>query len=195
MSDEDRPGRQPAGQRFFDGVDNKLTASTDIVTPHGTVRLCWRDEALYNVVLGPYTPEERRSTVRRFLPSHPAGQQVVAGFLRYFGGQAVSFDVPLPEGVGNDLQRTVWEALAAIPHGTCQTHTQLAERLGLPAGQSRLLANAAAQNPLPIIYPCHRLVSPNGSLTGYSAGVHWRRALLELEGVPVQHERVRISGQ
>lgn len=193
MSDDRGRIQQPAGGRFFDSVDNKLTACTDIVTQFGTVRLCWNNETLYNVVIGPFQPEERRCTVRRFLPPHPQGQAMVASFLRYFGGKPVSFDIPLPQGVGNDLQRAVWSALSGIEHGTYETYGELALRMGLPVSRARLVGNAAAQNPLPIIYPCHRVVSPTGALTGYSAGPHWKKALLELEGVPVQHERVRVS--
>jgi len=195
MSNEPGPTGQAAGGRFFDSVDNKLTSSTDIVTQFGTVRLCWGDETLLNVVLGPFEPEERRCTVRRFLPVHPEGQALVAGFMRYFGGQAMSLDASLPEGVGNDLQRAVWKSLRGIEYGKYETYGQMAQRMGLPESRARLVGNAAAQNPLPIIYPCHRVVSPTGALTGYSAGPHWKRALLELEGVPVQHERVRVPNQ
>ncbi|MFC1526492.1 methylated-DNA--[protein]-cysteine S-methyltransferase [Candidatus Latescibacterota bacterium] len=186
---------QPSRRRVFDEVDNKLTASTDILTRFGTVRLCWNHEMLYNVVIGPYQPEDIRTKVRRFLPPHPEGQALIANFMRYFNGQQVDFRIPLPPGVGNDLQRDIWTALQSIPYGTYETYGELALRLNLPVSRARNVGNAAAQNPLPIIYPCHRVVSATGSLTGYSAGVHWKTALLELEGVPVQHERVRVSEQ
>lgn len=196
MTDERQDGentRQANGTRFFDSVERKLTSSTDIVTQFGTVRLCWSDETLYNVVLGPFEPEERRCTVRRFLPTHTSGQVLVANLMRYFSGKKVTFEITLPEGVGNDLQRAVWKSLSALEHGQYETYGQMAQRMGLPENRARLVGNAAAQNPLPIIYPCHRVVSPTGALTGYTAGPHWKKALLELEGVPVNHERVSVS--
>lgn len=193
MSDESADRGPAAERRYFDSVERKLTAATDILTQFGTVRLCWSDETLFNIVLGPFDPADRRCTVRRFLPTHAQGQALVANLMRYFGGQELTFDIVLPEGVGNDLQRAVWKSLSGISYGQYETYTQMAVRLGLPERRGRIIGNAAAQNPLPIVYPCHRLVSPTGALTGYTAGPQWKKALLELEGVPVTHERVPVD--
>jgi hypothetical protein len=76
--------------KFYEEVNNTLTASTDVVTQFGTVRICWHDETVINVVLGEYDPGERRTSVRRFLPPHPEGQQLIARFMRYFMGKSTS---------------------------------------------------------------------------------------------------------
>ena len=195
MSDE-RDIRQAFYRpKFYDEVNNTLTASTDVITKFGTVRLCWHDETVINVVMGPFEPEERRATVRRFLPPHPEGQELIAKLMRYFIGHPTQFDVPLPPKVGTDFQRLVWEALRQIPFGTYETYGELALRLSLPVSRARNVGNAAAQNPLPIIYPCHRVVAATGALTGYSAGPHWKKALLQHEGVEVQNDRVQVKPQ
>ena len=48
----------------------------------------------------------------------------------------------------------------------------------------RALAGACANNPLPILIPCHRVIAARGMLGGYSGGdgVETKRALLRLEG-------------
>jgi len=194
MNRDDRKIRQPTDRRVFEAVDNKLTSSTDIVTRFGTVRLCWNETTLYNVVLGTFEPVDRRTSVRRFLPPHEAGQKLIASLLRYFQGEQVDFDVPLPPRLGSDFQRALWTALRDIPYGSYETYGEIALRLKLPVKRARLVGSSAAQNPLPIIFPCHRVVSATGALTGYAAGVEWKQALLELEGVPIQHERVRSFG-
>jgi len=191
MNRDERQIKQPTRQQTFDSVDNRMTASTDIVTRFGTVRLCWREVALFSIVIGPYEPSDRRTSVRRFMPPHEPGRQLIANFLRYFQGENPEFDLPLPPRVGSELQRAVWTALRDIPYGQYETYGEIALRLKLPESRARLVGSAAAQNPLPIVYPCHRVVSATGALTGYSAGVEWKQALLELEGVPIQHERVR----
>ena len=183
---------QPSGRPFFDQVDNRLTASTDIITRFGTVRICWHEETVFNVVIGPYTPEDRRTTVRRFLPPNPEGQELIAKLLNYFIGKPVEFDLPLPPDVGTDFQRLVWTAIKDIPYGSYESYGEIALRLGLPITRARHVGNAAGQNPLPIIFPCHRVVATTGALTGYSAGFDWKKALLELEGVSVQHDRVTV---
>lgn len=172
--------------------EDRITAATDVVTPHGTVRLFWSDEKILKVEIGPYDPGQRRTTVRRYMPLHEQGQRLIAQFLAYFQGKAAEFESDLPGGVGTGFQRTVWRALRSIPYGSCETYKDLARRLNLPARAARAVGSACGRNPLPIIYPCHRVVASTGALAGFRAGLAWKKALLELEGVPIEHERVRI---
>ena len=37
------------------------------------------------------------------------------------------------------------------------------------------------RNPIAIIIPCHRCIGADGSLTGYAGGIHYKKALLQLE--------------
>ena len=182
---------QPRGPKHYETATDSMTAATDVITKFGTVRLCWNDETLINVVIGPFDPEDRRTTVRRFLPPHAEGQELIAKFINYFSGKQVDFDVPLPENVGTAFHRAVWKGLKQIPYGTYESFGDMAVRLGLPESRARLIGNSSGQNPLPIIYPCHRLIAPTGALSGYSAGTKWKKALLELEGIAVENDRVR----
>ncbi len=179
--------------KFYEEVNNTLTASTDVITQFGTVRICWHEETVINVVIGPYDPEERRVTVRRFLPPHPEGQELITKFMRYFLAKPTEFDIPLPPDIGTEFQRTVWESLRQVPYGSFETYGELALRLGLPVSRARNVGNAAAQNPLPLIYPCHRIVASTGALTGYSAGPHWKKALLLHEGVVMDNDRGKVN--
>lgn len=171
----------------------ELTSSTDIITRFGTVRLAWHEQHVVRVGIGPFEPEDRRTSVRRFMPPHQQGQQLVAQVLAYFQGKKIEFDLYLYRRLGTEFQRQVWEAIGEIPYGKCESYGDLAQKLGLPANNARAVANACGQNPLPILYPCHRVVASTGVLTGYSAGLPWKRALLELEGVPIQHGRVHLA--
>jgi methylated-DNA-[protein]-cysteine S-methyltransferase len=40
---------------------------------------------------------------------------------------------------------------------------------------------ANGQNPLAIVWPCHRVIGANGSLTGYAGGLHRKKWLLAFE--------------
>lgn|GEM_PF-721330 len=192
MSEDHGVGQGSVRPKFHDEVNNAMTASTDIVTQFGTVRICWHEETVINIVIGPFDPGERRTSVRRFLPPHAAGQELIAKFMQYFIGQQTEFDVPLPPGVGTDAQRKIWSSLKEIPHGQFETYGQIAMRLGLPESQARIVGNAVSQNPLPIIYSCHRAVAATGGLIGYSAGPRWKKALLQFEGVQIDYDKVRI---
>jgi methylated-DNA-[protein]-cysteine S-methyltransferase len=40
---------------------------------------------------------------------------------------------------------------------------------------------ANGQNPLAIVWPCHRVIGADGSLTGYAGGMHRKKWLLDFE--------------
>jgi methylated-DNA-[protein]-cysteine S-methyltransferase len=81
---------------------------------------------------------------------------------------------------GTDFEKRVWLALKEIPFGETRTYKWLAEKLGKP-NASRAVGQALSKNPLPIVFPCHRVIESDGSLGGYSGGVDIKRRLLEIE--------------
>ena len=97
----------------------------------------------------------------------------------YFAGDALVFDVPL-DLQGTPFQRSVWQALLAIPAGETRSYGALAKALG-SASAVRAVGGAVGRNPVSVIVPCHRVVGSDGSLTGYAGGVERKRALLALE--------------
>jgi methylated-DNA-[protein]-cysteine S-methyltransferase len=98
----------------------------------------------------------------------------------YFDGRLRHFSLPLRPR-GTPFQRHVWSRLREIPYGETCSYRSLAVDL---ATSPRALARACATNPLPIIIPCHRVVSAGGGLGGYSGGdgAATKQALLRLEG-------------
>ena len=168
------------------------TATTELSTPYGAVRLLWYHQDLVKVELGGYDPAERRVSIRHFLPSHKEGQELIAQMTAYFKGEKVEFDVPLPTRAGSEAQRGVWTGLKGIPYGQVETYEAMTKRLGLPQRGARVLGSVCGQNPLPVLYPSHRLLPENGGLVGFVGGIKWRRALLELEGILVDYDRVKL---
>jgi methylated-DNA-[protein]-cysteine S-methyltransferase len=97
----------------------------------------------------------------------------------YFAGKRKEFDLPLHPH-GSERERAIWRAMADIRYGQTRTYGEIARELGVPA---RLVGQACGRNPIPILLPCHRVVSAKG-LGGFSApgGVEWKRRLLMHEG-------------
>ena len=60
------------------------------------------------------------------------------------------------------------------------TYKDIAEAVGCPKGY-RAVGLANNRNPISIIYPCHRVIGSNGSLTGYGGGLDVKEKLLALE--------------
>lgn len=99
----------------------------------------------------------------------------------YFAQPNFSFDLPI-KLQGTPFQQRVWQALTAIPRGTALTYGELALLLGSSA---RAVGGACRANPLPLIVPCHRVVSAQG-LGGYAGQTEGetfdiKRWLLEFE--------------
>ena len=86
--------------------------------------------------------------------------------------------------IGTEFQLKVWVYLRKIPRGSVKTYSQVAKAIGNPLA-ARAVANAIGKNPYAPKIPCHRVVSSDGSLGGYSGkgGVKTKRFLLKKEGI------------
>ena len=77
--------------------------------------------------------------------------------------------------------RKVLKKVENIPYGKTASYKLIAIETGNPKA-SRAVGNANANNPLPIIIPCHRVIANDGRIGGYGGGLKTKRFLLELEG-------------
>ena len=96
----------------------------------------------------------------------------------YFVGTRKTFTVPV-KTEGTDFHKAVWKAMSEIPYGDKITYKALASAAGNPKA-CRAVGNACGANPIPIIIPCHRVISSAGE-GGFSGGINIKRFLLELE--------------
>lgn len=112
-------------------------------------------------------------------PTNPLLLEALTQLAAYFEGRRQGFDLPLAHG-RTGLQAHVLEALRAIPHGDTRTYGDLSKALDAPA---QAIGQACGANPLPILIPCHRVLSSTG-LGGFSApgGVEAKVWLLRHEG-------------
>ena len=105
----------------------------------------------------------------------------------YLSGKRKEFNLPL-DAQGTDFQKQVWNQLAKIPYGETRSYKDIAKALN-DENASRAVGTANGKNPLCIIVPCHRVISSDGSLGGYSGGLSCKEKLLELEKVGRFNER------
>ena len=77
--------------------------------------------------------------------------------------------------------------LMLVPIGRVVTYGALAKVLG---ASPRRIGMAMKRNALPIVVPCHRVVSRDLRLHGYSLGLEMKAKLLKLEGVPIVGDKV-----
>ncbi len=89
-------------------------------------------------------------------------------------------EIPLDVRKGTEFERKVWSSISAIPFGHTVSYKEIAASAGQPSG-ARAAGRACGKNPVPILVPCHRVVTSNGKLGGFSGGLEIKVALLDLE--------------
>jgi len=103
--------------------------------------------------------------------------------LAFLSGDDICFSLNIIRlDVCSTFQQEVLRAEHGIPRGRVSTYQRIAKRLGSNNG-ARAVGGALANNPFPIIIPCHRAIRSDGTLGGYQGGLKMKRALLEMEGV------------
>ncbi len=98
----------------------------------------------------------------------------------YFSGSRREFAQPL-DLKGTDFQLRCWNGLLEIPYGQTCSYADLAKKVGSPKG-FRAVGMANHDNPIPIIVPCHRVITSDHKLGGYGGGLDLKEKLLRLEG-------------
>jgi methylated-DNA-[protein]-cysteine S-methyltransferase len=78
------------------------------------------------------------------------------------------------------FQKRVYRTILDIPLGETRSYKWVAKKIGKPKAV-RAVGTALRNNPFTVIIPCHRVISNDGSLGGYSKGIKKKKRLLELE--------------
>jgi methylated-DNA-[protein]-cysteine S-methyltransferase len=160
-------------------------------TPFGPVAISWAmshgEPKIFRVLLcGPECSALER--LSRVFPEDEISScakidRVASEMEAFLNGQDIQFSLDLVQLNACPLfQQAVLRAEHAIPRGSVSTYKLIAIYLGKPRG-ARIVGNALANNPFPIIIPCHRAIRSDRSLGGYQGGLAMKRALLEKEGI------------
>ena len=152
-----------------------MNASATLITPLGPLALTGSEAGLCAVT---FLNEAVAASTAAAVPEclRPAHEQLRA----YFGRELRNFDLTYAPAFGTEFQRQVWLALTGIGYGRTASYLDVAKLLNNPKSV-RAVGAANGQNPLAIVWPCHRIIGADGSLTGYAGGMHRKKWLLEFE--------------
>lgn len=81
----------------------------------------------------------------------------------------------------SEFEQAALRKTAEIPPGEVRSYGWVAKEIGQPAA-ARAVGQVMARNPVPLLYPCHRVVDANGALHNYAYGVDLKARILEMEG-------------
>jgi O-6-methylguanine DNA methyltransferase len=79
------------------------------------------------------------------------------------------------------FEQATLRATATIPAGEVRSYGWVAATMGQP-NAARAVGGVMARNPVPLLYPCHRVVDCEGRLHNYEYGIEVKARILELEG-------------
>lgn len=99
-------------------------------------------------------------------------------FTRFLAGKGTDFSPLVSVATeGDSVYARIYRAVAEIPYGETRTYAEVARTANT---HPRVVGNAMARNPTPLIVPCHRVVAANG-IGGFSPDVEIKMFLLALE--------------
>lgn len=151
-----------------------------IETPIGKLLLAATERGLRYVYFGGTLPRPRKEEV--WIESPEALRPYAEELQAYFRGELREFTCKL-DLAGTEFQKKCWNALMRIPYGKTCSYADIAKEVGSPRA-FRAVGQANHNNPIPIIVPCHRVITSSGTLGGYGGGLDVKRTLLRLEDAP-----------
>lgn len=98
---------------------------------------------------------------------------------QYLARRRRSLSFPTKQ-MGTKFQNRVWNYLRRVPYGRTTSYGQIAKNLKTSA---RAVGGALGRNNLMMSVPCHRVVSKDGKLTGFTSvgGINTKKRLLNVE--------------
>lgn len=160
-------------------------AYAELPTPIGRLLVAWSRQGVSAVRRAEGSDFERwfqvhfgRPAVREAAPPARLGRQL----RDEVGGRSrgrLRFDL---RGL-TDFERAVLAKTAEIPRGEVRPYAWVAREIGRPQAV-RAVGTALANNPVPILIPCHRVVRSDGAVGEYGmGGPELKRKLLAYEGL------------
>lgn len=144
----------------------KQTYQVVLSAPFGVLGICCEDEVLTGINF-------LAKNIRSQAPQSQFALGVCKQLEAYFENPDFKFNLPYRLS-GTSHQSKVWQAMCAIPRGQTRQYGELARQLDSSA---RAVGQACGANPVPIVIPCHRVVSKVGmggfahQRDGYELGI------------------------
>ena len=169
-------------------LKESVTSRLVIETPLGLINLFFSDRGLMGLVFaaGNDRKQEASADPAAAIQALPKDKLktwqhlVVQALEDFFSGKPIDIKALPLDLQGSAFHLKVWRELQKIPYGAKISYKELAARAGSPKG-FRAVGQANGANPIPLIIPCHRVIAADGSLGGYSSGLHRKKWLMEHE--------------
>jgi O-6-methylguanine DNA methyltransferase len=116
----------------------------------------------------------------RFVTKSHLASSVSERLDSYLAGDLAAIDAIGVAQPGTDFRQHVWAAMRNIDYGTVSSYAALAQRAEHPQA-FRAAASACSHNAIPLVVPCHRVITSSGALGKYFYGQEMKAELLTHE--------------
>lgn len=106
-------------------------------------------------------------------------EEIIEQINEYLNGNRKQFDLHL-NLITSPFYKKVLNKVNQIPYGETASYGEISKRVGNPKA-ARAVGSANANNPIPLIIPCHRVLNSDRKLGGYGGGLELKQLLLDLE--------------
>lgn len=126
-----------------------------------------------------YLKESLQSEEIDKLRNFPLLMEACKQIKEYFQGTRCYFKLPL-RTFGTPIEQKVYRFVSIVPYGHVVSYQDLAQMVYIENG-ARFIGNCMRKNPMPILIPCHRVITNTGKMGGFSAGTDRKKFLLQWE--------------
>ncbi len=151
-------------------------------SPIGSLGVELREVAITRIVIEPERPARAAFTPFHKIKGSDFLDELFGRLSEYFAGARRRLEIEIdlgPCGLDGFAKRVLKET-AKIPYGKTRTYRNLADAAGRPDSYRQVLS-ILLENPIPILIPCHRVVTTKSGIGSYIGGGERKRWLLDLE--------------
>ncbi len=171
--------------------NNKKLFYRIVNTKVGNIAILWSKQGAKSQIVQIILPKFSIGFIKKQYPNISSGStreidRVASKISKHISGKDVIFTTKLLDLKRlKNFQKKVLKLTIKIPKGNINTYGSIAKKLGIPRG-ARAVGQALANNPFPIIIPCHRVIRSDGSIGGFGDNIGLKRKLLRIEGVYIK---------
>ena len=160
---------------------------------YALVKTCWgslafvcRDSLVCRLFFGFSKQQHLSAEIKNHFPTAYLNNNLLKGLQRdladYFHGRYVEFNCRADLSWAGDFTNRVLRRCSRLKPAETMSYKELAKQIGSPRA-ARAVGNALSKNRIPLIVPCHRIITSNGLPGGFSApgGTNLKKRLIKHE--------------
>lgn len=168
-------------------VLSKPTTQVLLPSALGPLGLELRGQTITRLVIEPGGEDAGRFVPFEELEDSDFLDEIFGRLSEYFAGARKNLELEWdlgPSGLPR-MEAKILQEVAKIPYGRTRTYQRISTAVGYEDGYRQVLA-VLVNNPIPVVIPCHRVVTNKSGVGSYIAGKEKKRWLLDLEKKSVE---------